>query len=32
MEVGQINTDLDALCLSMTEHALGGGRSDKRSP
>ena len=29
MEVGQINTDLDALCLGMTEHALGGGRSDK---
>ena len=28
----EINARLDSLCLSMTEHALGGGRSDKRLP
>ena len=29
MEVGQINAYLDSQCLSVTEHALGGGRSNK---
>ena len=30
VDVGQINAHLDSLCLSVTEHALDGGRSDKR--